>query len=76
MSDIAAERAGVIKEIERINDLGLLRALRYLIQSTLKAEARVSIDQYNQELQEAELRVAEGEFFSQEDAEKMSHNWK
>ncbi|WKZ61066.1 MAG: hypothetical protein QY309_06170 [Cyclobacteriaceae bacterium] len=46
-----------------------------MIHYALKNEGHISIEQYNKELDEAELRVAKGEFYSQHEVEKMAKEW-
>jgi predicted transcriptional regulator len=36
---------------------------------------RISIEEYNKEIDEAMARVEKGEFFTQEEVEKMSREW-
>ncbi len=73
--DINAERSLIVEELQQINDISLLRALKHMIHYGLKNEGRISIDQYNQELDEAEARVAQGHFYTQKEVEKMSKGW-
>ena len=73
--DINAERSLIIKELQQIKDISLLRALKHMIHYALKSEGHISIDQYNQELDEAEARVAQGEFYTQDEVEKMAKGW-
>lgn len=74
--DINIERSILIKELEQINDISLLRAVKHLIHYGLKNEGRISIEQYNRELDEAEARVARGEFYTQEEVSKIIKGWK
>jgi len=73
--DINAERSLIIKQIQQVNDISFLRALKHMIHYALKNEGRISIEQYNKELDEAELRVAQGEFYSHDEVEKMAKEW-
>ncbi|MCA4895755.1 MAG: hypothetical protein ING84_12200 [Cytophagales bacterium] len=73
--DINAERSLIVEELQQINDISLLRALRHMIHYGLKNEGRISINQYNQELDEAETRVAQGHFYTSEEVEKMAKEW-
>lgn len=73
--DINAERMLLIKELQQVNDLSLLRALKHMIHYALMKEGHISIEQYNRELDEAEMRVARGELFTQDEVEKMSKEW-
>ena len=36
---------------------------------------RLTIEQYNKELDEAEARIDAGEFYTQEEAEKIAESW-
>jgi hypothetical protein len=73
--DINAERSLIIKELEQIKDISLLRALKHMIHYALKNEGHISIEQYNQELDEAEDRVKQGKFYTQDEVEKMAKEW-
>ncbi len=39
------------------------------------SEMPISIEQYNRELDEAEAEIDRGEFYSQEEVEKMAKKW-
>lgn len=73
--DVNAERSLIIKELQKIDDISLLRALKHMIYYGLKNEGRISVEQYNQEVEEADKRVREGDFFSQDDVERMAKKW-
>ena len=72
--DIKLEKTLLIKELKQVNDISLLRALKHMIHYGLKTEGRITVDQYNRELNEAETRVAQGQFYSQSEVEKMLKN--
>ena len=38
-------------------------------------EERITIEQYNEEIDEAIARVEAGDFFSQEDVKQMAKDW-
>lgn len=69
--DVNAERSRLIEELQQINDLSLIRAMTHMVHYALYKEGRISIEQYNRELKEAEDRVKSGDFFTQEDVEKL-----
>ena len=46
-----------------------------VIKSFVQPEERISIEQYNKEIDDAIARVESGEFYTQEDVEKMSKEW-
>jgi hypothetical protein len=69
--DINLERSLIIQEIQQIDDISLLRAVKHLIHYGLKNEGRISIEQYNRELEEAESEIERGEFTSHDDLKKQ-----
>ncbi|HMI64934.1 MAG TPA: hypothetical protein VK517_02795 [Cyclobacteriaceae bacterium] len=73
--DIKAERSLLIKEIKQVEDISLLQAIKAVLHYGLKNEGRISVEQYNRELDEAEARVRRGEFYTQAEVEKMSEKW-
>jgi hypothetical protein len=73
--NINDERTLLIKEIQKIDDPTLLHALKTVLLYGLKNEGRVSIDQYNLEIEEAEKRISDGLYFTQEEVEKMAKDW-
>ena len=42
--DINAERLLIVRELEQINDISLLRALKHMIHYGLKSEGHISIE--------------------------------
>lgn len=50
-------------------------SLLSVIKSFVMPQERTSIEQYNKELDEAVARVEAGEFFTQEELERMSKEW-
>jgi hypothetical protein len=73
--DIDAERSRIIEELQKIDDISLLKALKHMIYYGLKNEGRITIEQYNREIEEAEGRVQDGDFLSQDEVEKMAKKW-
>jgi hypothetical protein len=62
--DINLERSQIIKELQQINDISLLKAVKHLIHYGLKNDGHISIEQYNKELEEAEAEMDKGEFIT------------
>ena len=50
-------------------------SLLSVIKSFVIPRERISIEQYNKEIDEAIARVEAGEFYTQEEVEKMSKEW-
>ena len=73
--DINTERSLLIKELNQVEDISLLQALKAVLHYGLKNEGRISIEQYNHELDEANARVESGKFITQEDLEKEASQW-
>ena len=73
--NIDTERALLIKELEQVEDISLLKAIKALLDYGLKNEAHTNIEQYNRELDEANARIASGNFTTQEDLEKETSKW-
>ena len=73
--DINAEKALLIKEIQQVEDISLLKALKYMLHYGSKQEGRISIEQYNRELDEAEAAIDRGEFTSHENVKQQMKTW-
>jgi hypothetical protein len=73
--DINIERSLLIKELQLVEDPSLLQAIKAVLYYGLKNEGRISIEQYNEELDEANARIEAGEFITQEDLEKEASKW-
>ena len=73
--DINTERSLLIKELQQVEDISLLQAIKAVLYYGLKNEGHISIEQYNRELAEAEKRISRGEFFTQDQVKKMVVKW-
>jgi len=72
METIAARKYAIIEKVMRLSEEELIE----LETSLLKfSEKPISIEQYNQELEEAEAEIDRGEFFNQEEVEEMAKKW-
>jgi hypothetical protein len=69
--DIKAERSLLIKELEQVEDISLLKTLKAVLHYGLKNERRISIEQYNKELDEAEAEIGRGESIAHEELKKQ-----
>lgn len=74
--DINSEKAVLIKEIEQLDDISLVRVLKSMLHYGLKNEGRISVEQYNKELEEAESEIERGDFLSHEQAMKEIRSWR
>ncbi len=74
--DIQSEKLALIKRLEQINDGSLIQAIKHLIDFGLqKTEGQISLEQYNQEIEEAEAAIDQGEYYTQEEVESMTKTW-
>jgi len=73
--NIEAEKALLKSELEKIDDISLLRVLRQMVLYGLKNEGRISIEQYNRELDKAEAEVAQGKSITHDDLKKQMAGW-
>ena len=74
--DINAERFLLIKELQRVEDISLLQAIKAVLHYGLQSEGRISLEQYNRELDEAEARIDQGDFVTHEEAVNRIKGWR
>ena len=74
--DIERERLSLIKELEQVEDMCLLQAIKAVLHYGLPNGGTTSIEQYNREIEEAEARMEQGEFVLHEDAIKHIRGWR
>lgn len=72
METIAARKYAIIEKVLHLNEEELTELETSLIKFS---GIPISIEQYNQELDEAEAEIDRGEFYSQEEVEKMAKKW-
>ena len=75
--DIKADIEWIQNELNKVEDETLLNAIKSMLKYRAKVvqPKRISIEQYNKEIDEAESRVENGEFYTQEEVEKMMEKW-
>ena len=73
--DINAERELLVEEIKQVDDILLLKAIKTVLHYGLKHEGRISVEQYNAELLEAELEIENGHFTTHEELKKQMKQW-
>lgn len=75
--DIQAEINWIHKELDEVKDATLLHAIKNILKYRSKdtSSKRINLEQYNKELDEAEARVENGKFYTQEEVEKMMEKW-
>ena len=73
--DINTERTLLIKELQQVEDISLLKAIKAMLHYGLKSEGRISVEQYNRELEEAEAEIDRGEFTTHDEMKKQMKAW-
>lgn len=74
--DIEKERESLIKEIQQIDNVFLLRAIKTLLHRAGQEGERITVEQYNLEIDESEARIARGEYITHEDAIKLIRQYR
>jgi hypothetical protein len=74
-SSLEKELYSYILQLDEAEKKSVLEMLKIFLKSRKKGMTRVSIEQYNLEIDEAIARVEAGEYFSHDDVEKMSKDW-
>ena len=75
--NIQADIKWISKELKTVKDETLTEAFKNMLKYRTKKiqSERISIEQYNKEIKEAILQVKNGEFYTQEEVEKMAEKW-
>jgi hypothetical protein len=67
--NIDADIKWIQNELNKVNDPDLIEVFKRLLKFRKKTES-VTLEQYNREIEEAESRIKQGQFFTQEQVEK------
>ncbi len=75
--NIQADIKWISHELKTVKDATLLNAIKNILKYRVKETQSdsVSIEQYNKEVNQAIARVENGEFYTQEEAEKIMDKW-
>ncbi len=76
--DLQADIKWISQELKTVKDPILIEAFKNMLKyrrSVLQSSERISIEQYNKEIDEANARIDNGEFYTQEEAEKIMDKW-
>lgn len=74
--DINSEKALLIREIQQLEDISLIRVLKSMLHYGLKNEGRISLEQYNRELEEANAEIEKEKFLTHEEVLKEVRSWR
>jgi hypothetical protein len=64
-----------ILQLDEAQKKSVLEMLKAFVKGREKKSARISIEEYNKEIDEAISRVEAGEYYTHEDVERMSKDW-
>ncbi len=74
--DINAVKTLLIQEIQQVEDAALLNAMKVMLHYGMQSEGRISIEQYNKDIAEAEARIDSGDFVTHEEAVHRISAWR
>jgi predicted transcriptional regulator len=75
LSELDKELFNFVLQLNEAEKKSLLQMLKTFLKSRNKKASHINIEQYNKEIEEAIARVEAGEFFTQDEVEKMSKAW-
>lgn len=64
-----------ILQLDEAEKKSVLQMLKTFLKGREKNLPRISIEQYNKEIDEAIARVEAGEYYTHEDVERMAKDW-
>jgi len=72
--DLEARKYQFIQKLSDVNE-SLFEQLENLLKKGTKEQKRISIEQYNKELDEAEKDIEAGNYYTMEEARKIASEW-
>jgi hypothetical protein len=69
------ELFGYILQLDEAEKKSVLQMLKAFLKNRGKKASHIDISQYNKEIDEAIARVEAGDYFTQDEVEKMSKDW-
>ncbi|HAV54206.1 hypothetical protein [Aequorivita vladivostokensis] len=75
--NLTEERKWIQKELESVTDPAFLEIIKNMLEyrKQLTSLERVSVAQYNKEIEEAVADIEKGDFYTQEQAKKIAQEW-
>ena len=74
--NIQADLKWIHQELDNVKDETLLEAIKNILKYRKKVSSeRISIEQYNKEIDEAIEDIEKGNFYTQEEARKIASQW-
>lgn len=75
--DIQTKKIHFVQEVLALSNEAIIDKLESILrkEKLKKGNQRISIEQYNKELEEAEADIDRGESYTQDEVEKMAKEW-
>ncbi len=75
--DVQADIRWIHSELDKVKDINLLKAIKNILKYREKVTdtKRISIEQYNKELDQAEADIEAGNYYTTEEARKIASKW-
>lgn len=73
--DLQADLKWIHAELDKIEDPNLIRVFKDMLKYKISVSQRIDKEQYNKEIDEAIERVENGDFYTQDEANKMMDKW-
>ena len=72
--DLEARKYKFIQQLSEVNET-LLDKLEYVLKNGLQNSERITLEDYNKEIEEAIEEIEKGEFHTQNEAKKIADQW-
>lgn len=72
--DLSTRKYEIIQKLFTVNEK-VVEKLEDILDKETGTNKRISIDEYNKEIYAANERIENGEFYTQEEVEKMADKW-
>ncbi len=72
--DLEARKYKFIQKLSEVNET-LLEKLEYILKKETENPERITLDQYNKEIDEAIDDIEKGEFHTQKETQKIADKW-
>lgn len=74
-STLEKELFSYILQLDEAEKKSVLQMLKTFLKGRANKASQIDINQYNKEIDEAIARVESGDYYTQDDVEKMSKDW-
>lgn len=76
--NIQAELNWIHKELDEVKDPNLLEAIKNILKyrkKVIQSEQRISVEQYNKEIDESIAQIEKGEFYTHQEVKERMKQW-